>query len=246
MIINRVLGKVEKHSAKEWFEANLKNSNVLSKVWTISADSRKPFSQEFILDTHNAESLYGLFAESGIQVPPIVDIASAKKLDSMYYLSGTKVARMKNPSLNLTSAVNLFRNYHIEIVPQIYLKNVTQGNMFYEASEIRSLPALETNASKLSSSPLWQAWGCPRRSQELKIDISPIHYPDGTTVKSWCLKWSVSFGNAHIDHDTAVYLINNLVGSGQTLTFSAFTMELLSAEEKEIATDKGWSLATYD
>lgn len=243
MIINRVFGKVEKHSAKEWFETNLGDSYDASATWYIKVDSRKPFSQDFILDTHDAKSLGYLLSGTRFSVSPIVDVASAVSLYCMFSDSAVKKARIKNPSLSLKNTQHLFANTAIEIVPQIYLKNVTNSwSTISNARSLRKLPPLETNASRLSSDTFWSSDYAPM-TQTLEIDTSPIQYSDGTTVKSWCLKRSLSFGKAHIDHDTALYLINNLVGSGQTLSFSSYTMALLSDEEKAIATGKGWSLS---
>lgn len=243
MIINRVFGKFEKHSAKEWFETNLGDSTKATYMWAIRTNSKKAFSQDFVLDTHNAGYLDGLFQNSNLTVPPIVDIASAQSLRSMCDSSSIKKARFKNPSLNLKNIDTLFYVSQPESFSPIYLKNVTKSHSaFHYASSLRKLPPLETNASGLSSYTFWSKSYAPG-TQTLEIDTSPIQYPDGTTVKSWCLKWSLSFGKAHIDHDTALYLINNLVGSGQTLSFSSYTMALLSDEEKAIATGKGWSLS---
>lgn len=248
MIINRVFGKVEKHSAKEWFEANLGDSTKATYMWAVRTNSKKAFSQDFVLDTHNAGHLDYLFQDSNLTVPPIVDIASAQSLESMFKSPSIKKARFKNPSLNLKDIDTLFYTSpfytsHLESFSPIYLKNVTNSyRAFYDASSFRKLPPLETNASGLSSDTFWRSYDAPG-TQTLEIDTSPIRYPDGTTVKSWCLKWSLSFGKAHIDHDTALYLINNLIGSGQTLSFSSYTMALLSDEEKAIATGKGWSLS---
>lgn len=114
MIINRVFGKVEKHSAKEWFETNRGGSTQATYMWAIRTNSKKAFSQDFVLDTHNAGYLGGLFKGSNLTVPPIVDIASAQSLRSMYDSSSIKKARFKNPSLNLKDISTLFYASHPE------------------------------------------------------------------------------------------------------------------------------------
>lgn len=253
MIINRVLGNIEKHSAKEWLEANLRAQPDLddfpsvSSMWVINTDSCKPFSREFILDTHKAKSLEALFCQSSLPELPAVDIASAETISNMYTMTRVKSAKIKNPSLNLKAATWAFASWQIESIPLIYLKNIEcASDMIIDAASLKKLPALETNTNTFQRDFLWEDSYAPG-SQDLEIDTSDIRYPNGKTAKPWCLKWSLSFGKAHINHDTALYLINNLEESrlrvGQTLSLSSYTMSLLSDEEKAIAISKGWKLA---
>ena len=68
------------------------------------------------------------------------------------------------------------------------------------------------------------------------------------TTITGCLKnlaVSVSLSDSPLNHDSAVRIINGLatVTTAQTLTLSSTTKSTLSATEKAVLINKGWTLA---
>ena len=68
MIINRVFGKVVKHDPADFFKKNLENeltwanyNTTGAQIFSINYPFKKPFSNDFAIDTSKATNLTGLF-----------------------------------------------------------------------------------------------------------------------------------------------------------------------------------------
>jgi len=250
MIINRVLGKVVHRTAKDFFDTNLsglpagmrRGANFI----VLNADCRKPFSNDFLLDTSRAEDLTSLFMASESSISPILDLSSCKKISHMFHqnFSGNFLVIRFSGDPELTNCYQAFAycsslqtiegNFH-------FAKNAYISSMFTGCESLKSLPAL--NVSDVNTS---YRGGKDFSPSMTKIDTSRIRLRDGTEVESWCCKVDIDFGKSHLSHDDVMYLITHLIEEGDAnkkhLKLSAWSLGLLTDEEKAIATNKGWSL----
>lgn len=67
-----------------------------------------------------------------------------------------------------------------------------------------------------------------------------------TSIKMTNIKRSFDISQTALEHDALVYLINNglkTITSTSTLTMGSTKLSLLSDSEKQVALDKGWTLA---
>lgn len=250
MIINRVLGKVVHRTAKEFFDTNLSGPSIFihrgANFIVLNADCRKPFSNDFLLDTSRAEDLSFLFMISKSNMSPMLDLTACKKISRMFYQSFSgnfRVIRFSgDPELtNCYQAFDYCSSLHTIEGNFHFAKNAYISNMFEGCKSLKALPAL--NVSDVDTS----YWGGKDFSPSMtKIDTSRIRLRDGTEVESWCCKVDIDFGKSHLSHDDVMYLITHLIEEGDAnkkhLKLSAWSLGLLTDEEKAIATNKGWSL----
>lgn len=248
MIVNRVFGKVVKHTPADFFKKNLENEEERfkttgSQVFSINYPFKKPFSNDFAIDTSKAKSLKALFWGSLVADTPIIDMASCVDADSFARNSYTKKFFMKNVGF-LKSAGNMFYYArYLEKIPQLYLKYATSISSMLYGTPITDLPALDQ--------PTKDSWSCVfeiagDNPVDMHLDTSDVVYPDGTTGPSWAFYNNADFGKAKLGHDDVMHIINNLSSSvsGKKLSLSAYSLGLLSGDEKAIATNKGWVLVS--
>ena len=168
---------------------------------------------------------------------------NCKKLISTPLLDTSKVTKMQqmfDKCSSLTS-VPLFDTSNVEdmsymfeycsslkSVPAFDTRNVKyMSNMLYECSSLKSVPAFDTGNVEYMSEMLR---GCSNLTEIHMLNI-------GTNLD---IHWSTKF-----TREALLEIIGNLktVTSTKTLTMGATNLAKLTEEDKEIATNKGWTLA---
>lgn len=249
MIVNRVFGKVVKHTPADFFKKNLENEEERFKttgshVFSINYPFKKPFSNDFAIDTSKATDLTGLFWGSFVDDTPIIDMASCTSANSMFRYSYVKNVYMKNVGFLQNTGQMFYSSGYLKRIPQLFLKNATYTPDMFLFTPITDLPALDQPTKDGD-------WRCDfeiARSKpvDMHLDTSDVVYPDGTTGPSWAFYNNANFGRAKLGHDDVMHIINKLSSSvsGKKLSLSAYSLGLLSGDEKAIATNKGWVLVS--
>ena len=133
------------------------------------------------------------------------------------------------PSNNVTIMASMFRNcYKLTTIPQLDTSNVTSMSyMFYDCRSLTTIPQLDTSNVTNTS-------GMFKSCESLKY-IYMKNIKVGFNISDTALK-----------HDALVELINNglsTITTTQTLTMGSSKLALLSDSEKQVALDRGWTLA---
>lgn len=257
MIINRVLGKVVHRTAKEFFEGNLRNAKIynsgeqkdspyFANIFVFNIPCKKPFTNEFGIDTSRWEDVSFLLANTSLSQIPVINLTSAKKTYSLfrdaYWLESISLV----DGGHIEDASGMCQScFALKNPPQVFLKNAKNFSwIFYANYSAETLPAIEVSTPTNYYNASFAYDSLP--AVTTKIDTTPIRYPDGTTGIPWCCKFDANFGKAHLGHDDVMYLINHLIEDANNthkhLYLSHYSLSLLTDEEKAIATNKGWSL----
>ena len=249
MIVNRVFGKVVKHTPADFFKKNLENEEEQFKttgshVFSINYPFKKPFSNDFAIDTSKATSLNSLFWGSLVADTPIIDMTSCDDAGSFARWSHTKKIFMKNVGFLKRAGAMFYYASYLEKIPQLYLKYATSISSMLYGTPITDLPALDQPTKD-------GGWSCDfeiarYKPVDMHLDTSDVVYPDGTTGPSWAFYNNANFGKAKLGHDDVMHIINKLSSSvsGKKLSLSAYSLGLLSDDEKAVATNKGWVLSS--
>ena len=159
MIINRVLGKVVHRTAKEFFEGNLRNAKLyysgeqrdspyLANIFVFHIPYKRPFTNEFGIDTSKWEDVSYLLAETSLSQIPIINLTSAKKTYSLF----SDAKWLKSISLvdggHIEDASYMFADcYALKKPPQVFLKNAkTFMWIFLDNWSAEALPAIDVSS----------------------------------------------------------------------------------------------------
>ena len=175
--------------------------------------------------------------------PLIVEGANAKRLFYQYPLE-------KLPDLleadKITNMENMFGSCKlIKTIPNINTSNVTNmSEMFYGCSALETLPKLNcSNVERINGvvnncNKLQNIGGFENLGQAYKTTMAANYY---------YYKLELSFSN-NLTHDSLMNVINNLYDiktkgcNPQSLVLGSTNISKLSAEEIQIATDKGFNV----
>lgn len=114
----------------------------------------------------------------------------------------------------------------------------------FDTSKVKDLSFMFAYCSKLASLALGSNFDTSKATTVINVFANC----SALTTITGCLKnlaVSVSLSASPLDHDSAVRIINGLanVTKAKTLTLSSTTKNTLSATEKAVLVNKGWTLA---
>ena len=174
--------------------------------------------------------------------PLIVEGANASRLFYQYPLE-------ELPNLleadKITSTEGMFGSCKlIKTIPNINTSNVTNmGEMFYGCFELETLPKLNcSNVERINGvvnncNKLQNIGGFENLGQSYKTTTAANYY-----------YYKLTLSNNNLTHDSLMNVINNLYDikskgcNPQSLVFGSTNISKLSAEEIQIATDKGFNV----
>ena len=185
-------------------------------------------------DTNNVTNMDSMFSDcSSLTSIPLLNTSKVTRMDYMF-----------SYCRSLTT------------IPALDTSNVTNINsMFYWCRSLTTIPALDTsNVTNMDSI----FYGCISLYSIPLIDTSNVTTMFGVVYGCSSLTYLGGFKNLHISVnsnfldqcpnltvESLMNVINNLATvSGQTLKFGNVNLSKLTAEQKAIATNKGWTLTT--
>ena len=157
------------------------------------------------------------------------------------------------PSSNVTTMSQMFENCEIlTTVPLFDTSNVTiMYRMFFSCGELKTIPLF--NTSKVTDMS-YMFYDCGKLTSVPQLDASNVtdmnfmffNCKSLTNIYMKNIKVSLDISTTALQHDALVELINNglaTITTTQTLTMGSTKLALLSDSEKQVALDKGWTLA---
>lgn len=154
---------------------------------------------------------------------------------------------------NVTNMGEMFKDCNkIETIPQLDTSNVTNmGNMFDNCQNLITIPQLDTsNVTYMYG----MFMGCEKLTSVPQLDVSNATNMGNMfrfcralkTIYMKNIKVNLDISYTALQHDALVELINNglaTITTTQTLTMGSSKLSLLSDSEKQVALDRGWTLA---
>ena len=192
-------------------------------------------------------------AESGT-VKSLLD-ATKSAANLFYGYTGTSVNGLISfdDTANVTTTDSMFqRCSNLTAIPTLDTSNVTNmSSMFYDCHALTEVPALDTsNVTNMES-----MFGyCGNLTTVPALDASKVDSMSGmfgfcsklSSIGIYGFTRSVNITQTALKHDALVAFLNQAgtaYNSSQKITMGSYRLELLSDEEKAIATNKGWTLA---
>ena len=212
------------------------------------------------LDTHNGVDFQSMFGECRA-------LTSVVELDTS---NGTNFSQMFKSCLNLTTIPSLDTSNGIYFdamfsdctsltsVPSLNTSNgVTVAGMFTGCTNLVSVPDLDTSNSTDFDAMFYN---CASLTSIPDLDMSKAAYtssmfigctslttlrdsPYATEGNRWQFCSSISFGSCPLDRTSILKVFNGLPNITATITVSSTTNGYLSAADKAIAENKGWTVA---
>ena len=178
---------------------------------------------------------------------------SAKSLFSDYKGSSVDGLISFHDTANVTDMNGMFFSCsNLKAIPELDTSSVTNMNyMFRYCPKLTTIPAL--NTSKVESmNSMFE--GCSKLTAIPSLDMSKVTTSTNmlancsslTSVGLYGFTHSINIAYTALQHDAIVALLNQAgtaYDSSQTITMGSAKLALLSAEEKAIATNQGWTLA---
>ena len=225
----------------------------------------------FGLDTSNVTNMLNAFKQCWVLVEiPQLDTSNVTTMNGIFYECKAITSIPQLDTSNVTTMNEMFRGCEsLQTVPLFDTSNVTNMSyMFYGCKKLTTIPAFDTskvtsfsdmfnNATNIISIPL--------------LDCSKVNYGSNINLfSSTTMTYLTDLGGfkdlgmvkgfnkpsyflrncPNLTKDSVLNVLNNLYDrktagySVVTLPFHANALALLSDEEKAIATNKGWTLAT--
>ena len=188
---------------------------------------------------------------------PFFDTSNVTNMDSMFSNCSSLTSI---PLLNTSKVTRMDYMFSycrsLTTIPALDTSNVTNINsMFYWCRSLTTIPALDTsNVTNMDSI----FYGCISLYSIPLIDTSNVTTMFGVVYGCSSLTYLGGFKNLHISVnsnfldqcpnltvESLMNVINNLATvSGKTLKFGSTNLGKLTAQQKAIATNKGWTLTT--
>ena len=240
-------------------EENKALNGVIVDINSISNNKDNPdFKYCPFFDTSNVTVTAGMFTNcSSLTSIPLLDTRKVANMSNMFNgcFSLTSI-----PLLDTSKVTYMISMFHscssLTSIPLLNTSNVTNMNsIFYNCKSLNSISALDTrnvknmtnmfyNCSSLTSIPLLDTSKVTSMGNMLH-GCGSVKYLGG--FKNLSISISAYFLDQCPDLtvESLMNVINNLATvSGQTLKFGNVNLSKLTAEQKAIATNKGWTLTT--
>ena len=253
------------------FNGMFRNCTYLTSISDLDTSNGTNFKYMFMncdsltsipnLDTSNGTNFNGMFAGcSALTSIPNLDTSNGTDFETMFT---NCVALTSIPNLdtsNGTMFYNMFGNCpSLTSIPDLDTSNGTNlGCMFENCTSLTSIPDIDTSSS-LSYNQIFN--GCTNLTSipDLNINANASigralfggctslttlrdnpYAPEGSR---WQFKESISFNACPLDRASILKVFNGLATvSGQSITISSTTNGYLSADDKAIAENKGWTV----
>ena len=246
----------------------IKNLSIPSAQYLCSGATTQVICPLF--NTSNITNMRSMFYESDLVSVPLFDTSNVTNMSSMFYYTKVKSVPLFDTS-NVTNMSSMFMNCsNLKSVPLFDTSNVTNmAYMLKSCSNIFSIPQFDTSnvtnmqsafdsCSCVSSIPLLD---CSSINSGTNMNIFGSINPTSNIIHlsgfkdlgkvssfskpSYFLKYC-----PNLTKESVLNVLNNLYDRASagysviTLPFHTNALALLSDEEKAIATNKGWTLAT--
>lgn len=171
------------------------------------------------------------------------------------YYNGTTVSELIsfNDTANVHNMSNMFDSCsNLTTIPALDTSKATNMKfMFYNCSKLTTIPVLDTSSATNMEGMFY---GCnalktiPALNASVASNTNNV-FKDCTSLVSidmYGFTRSIDISSTALGHDALVAFLNQAgtaYNSSQKITMGSAKLALLSAEEKAIATNKGWQLA---
>ena len=211
-----------------------------------------------LFDTSNVTSMSGMFTNcSSLTSIPLLNTSKATNMSNLFNgcMSLTSIPLLDTSKV--TSMISMFHSCSsLTYIPLLNTSKVTNMNStFYNCSSLNSISALDTsNVTNMAN----MFFNCSSLTSIPLLDTSKVTLMNNTFRGCGSVKYLGGFKNLSISIsayfldqcpnltvESLMNVINNLATvSGKTLKFGTTNLNKLTAEQKAIATNKGWTLTT--
>ena len=208
------------------------------------------------LETPNATNMTYMFYQCySLQAIPLFDTSNVTNMANMFYDCHSLTTIPSLNTANVTSMASMFRNCRVlETIPKLDTANVTNmAYMFAQCNILGAIPNLSTPLVNTLQNMLESCFNLQSvgtlnfSSVSSLVSLDPYGYLYSlVSFNATGMKASFRLsGSNFLSESAIVVILNNLatVSTTQTLTLGATNLAKLTAEEKAIATNKGWTLA---
>lgn len=201
-----------------------------------------------LLNTSNVTNMNRMFARcSSLTLIPELDTSKVTNMNEMFN-SCTSLTTI--PQLDTSNATSLFSMFggcsKLTAIPQLNTSNVTDmGNVFYNCFSLTTIPQLDTsNVTNISRI----FWGCDSLTN--LGGFTNLGQAYSTTQSANYGNYTLTLSSStKLTHDSLMNVINNLYDIAtkgvktQKLVLGSTNLAKLTAEEIQIATDKGFEIS---
>ena len=210
------------------------NGVIVDKTTISNNTGNQNFKYCPVFDTSKVTNMSNMFynCSSLISIPKI----DTNKVTNMSYMFGFCSSLTTIPHLDTSNVTNMesmfFHCKLLTTIPPLYTSNVTNmGSMFYGCCSLPSIPLLDT--SKVTN------------MDSILGDCGALTYLGGFKNLSISVTFRFLDQCPNLTVESLMNVINNLAKvSGKSLKFGSINLDKLTAEQKAIATNKGWTLTT--
>lgn len=201
-----------------------------------------------LLNTSNVTNMYRMFynCKSLITIPQL-DTSKVTTMNEMFNSCSSLTSISQLDTSNVTSLFSMFGGCSKLIaIPQLNTSNVTDmGNVFYNCFSLTTVPQLDaSNVTSISRI----FWGC--NSLTNLGGFTNLGQAYETTQSANYSAYALTLSSStKLTHDSLMNVINNLYDIAnkgvmpQRLILGSTNLAKLTAEEIQIATDKGWNVS---
>ena len=238
-------------------EENKALNGVIVDSTSISNNKDNPdFKYCPFFDTSNVTVMAGMFTNcSSLTSIPLLDTSKVTNMSNLFNGCFSLTSIPLLDTSKVTSMINMFHSCSsLTYIPLLNTSKVTNMNsIFYNCSSLNSISALDTrnvtnminmffNCSSLTSIPLLDTSKVTSMNNMFR-GCGSVKYLGG--FKNLSISISAYFLDQCPDLtvESLMNVINNLATvSDKTLKFGTTNLNKLTAEQKAIATNKGWTL----
>ena len=240
-------------------EENKVLNGVIVDSTSISNNKDNPdFKYCPFFDTSNVNTMAGVFTNcSSLTSIPLLDTSKVTTMSNLFNGCSSLTSIPLLDTSKVTGMISMFHSCSsLTSIPLLNTSKVKNMNsMFYNCISLNSISAIDTsnvtnmismffNCSSLTYIPLLDTSKVTSMNNMLR-GCSSVKYLGGFK------NLSISIGAYFLDQcpnltvESLMNVINNLATvSGNTLKFGTTNLSKLTAEQKAIATNKGWTLTT--
>ena len=211
-----------------------------------------------LFDTSNVTTMAGMFTNcSSLTSIPLLDTSKVTNMSNMFNGCFSLISIPLLDTSKVTSMISMFHSCSsLTYIPLLNTSNVmNMGSMFTYCRSLTTIPLLNTskvtnmsnmffNCSSLTSIPLLDTSKVTNMNNMLR-GCGSVKYLGG--FKNLSISITAYFLDQCPDLtvESLMNVINNLATvSDKTLRFGNVNLSKLTAEQKAIATNKGWTLTT--